>query len=82
VVASWLIALAFAAALLTAGATFGRTQFLGTAVLSVVSVVFILYAVAWLFLGGVEDAGNYWPALVLGLAFVVYATYVSYKVAG
>lgn len=79
VVTSWLIVLAFAFVLVALATTFGRTQFLGNALLAVVSVVFVLYALAWLFFGGVEDAGGYWPGITLGVVFFAYANYVSYR---
>ena len=79
VVTSWLVVLAFACLLIAVCVTLGRTRFLGKVLLGVVSIVFVLYALAWLLLGGVDDAGNYWPALALGIAFFGYANYVSYK---
>lgn len=79
VVVSWLIVLAFASVLVTLAATFGRTRLVGRALLGITSLVFVLYALAWLLLGGVEDAGGYWPALVLGVVFFGYANYVSYR---
>lgn len=77
VVTSWLIVLAFAFVLVALAATFGQTKFLGSALLGAVSLVFILYTLAWLFLGGIEDAAGYWPGIVLGFVFFAYANYVS-----
>jgi hypothetical protein len=71
---SWLIIVAFATVLVGAGLALGRSQLLGRALLGLACVVMFLYAAAWLFLGGVEDAGGYWPFIVLGVAFASYAS--------
>ena len=72
VITSWLIALGFSVLALAAGLTFGRTDLLGRVLVRVVSVLALLYSAAWLLLGGVEDAGGYWPAIIFAVALAIY----------
>ena len=77
VVESWLIVLAFALVSMGAGATLGRSGLFGRVLVRLVSAAVLLYAAAWLLLGGVDDAGGYWPAIVLGVALAGYTLFAS-----
>lgn len=66
VVQSCLIALTFGGLCCAAGITLARRLSVGLALARLVSVVSVLYSLAWLTLGGVDDAGEY-AAPLLGL---------------
>ena len=77
VVVSWFITLSFALLAVAAGLAFLRGGALGRVLVRLVSSLALLYSAAWLLLGGVEDAGNYWPGITLGVTMSVYAFVVS-----
>jgi len=73
VVESWLITFAFAVLAMAAGLTFGRGTTIGFVLVRIVSSLALLYSGAWLFLGGVDDAPGYWPAVVAAVALSVFS---------
>ena len=72
VVASWLIVLTYGAVAIAAGALLPRGKLLGRILVRVAASLALLYAAMWLFLGGVEDAGGYWPGIVIVVALSLY----------
>ena len=76
-VESSLIVLAAALVAVTAGLTFRRPGLLGRILVRFISIAALLYAAAWLFLGGVEDASGYWPSILFGVALAVYTLLVA-----
>jgi len=72
----WLVILVFGT-ILGSGALLGRTRILGRVLLGFASAIIFLYALSWLLLGGIEDAGSYWPGIIVGVSFAAYATYAS-----
>jgi len=79
VVVSWLIVLAFGVIAVTAAITFPRGELMGRVLVRLTSVLALLYAAMWLLLGGVEDAGGYWPWIILGTTLSIYALVASRK---
>jgi len=79
VVISWLIVLAFASVAVAAAITFPKGGKSGRVFVRLASVSALLYAAMWLFLGGVEDAGGYWPCILLGVGLSVYGLVASGK---
>ena len=75
VVTSWLIALGPGVLAIVAGVTFGHTKLVGRVLVYIVSGLALLYALAWLFLGGVDDASSYAPAIAGGVALSIYALF-------
>jgi hypothetical protein len=69
------IVLAFAALAIIAGLTFGKKT-IGRILISITSSLSLIYALAWLFFGGVEDAGSYAPSISVMVIFSIYALYV------
>jgi len=72
VVTSWLLVLAFALLAVFAALSFGRAGVLGRVMVRLVAGLVLVYSLAWLLFGGVDDALSYLPALV---CLVVLATY-------
>jgi hypothetical protein len=73
----WLIVLAFAIVAGAGGYLFGRTRLLGRVLVSIASLVSLLYALVWLFLGGAEDAFGYVVVLVPLVCLSIYALVVA-----
>lgn len=79
VITSWLIVFGFSVLALTAGLTFGRTNLLGRVLVCVVAVLSLLYSIAWLLLGGWDDAFGYWPAIILAVLLAIYSFVAASK---
>ena len=77
VVESWLIVLGFAVLAVVAGLTFGCTATLGRVLIRLVSIFALLYSAVWLFLGGIDDASGYAPAIAFATVLAIYALVVS-----
>jgi len=77
VVASWLLVLGFAVLAIVAGAASGYKRAMGRALVRIVSGLSLIYALAWLFLGGIEDAASYAPGIVVLVALSVYAFFAA-----
>jgi lipopolysaccharide export LptBFGC system permease protein LptF len=75
VVISWLIVLAFAILAVVSGVSFGRTGIIGRVLITIVSILALLYSLAWLLLGGVEDASSYSPVIIGLVALSIYALF-------
>src|SRR5437762_14011877 len=73
VVISLLLVLGFSVMAIVAGAVFGRTNTFGRVLIRIVSGLALIYAFAWLFLGGIDDAASYAPGIVLLVALSIYA---------
>ena len=76
-ITSWLIPLGFAVLALASGYLFGRAGVLGRVMIRFVSIVSLFYACAWLFLGGVEDAGIYVVAIAPLVCLSVYGLIIA-----
>jgi hypothetical protein len=77
VVASWLLVLGFAVLAIVAGAEFGYRRAMGRVLVRVVSGLSLIYALAWLLLGGIEDAASYAPGIALLVALSIYAFFAA-----
>jgi len=74
---SWLFELGFAALATAAGLTFVRGTRLGRLLVRTVSVLALVYSLAWLFLGGIDDASGYAPAILAFVALSIYGLAAS-----
>jgi len=77
VVEGQLILLVFAALAVAGGFFFGRTRVLGRLLICVASVISLLYALAWLFLGGVDDALVYVFGIIPLVCLSIYALVIA-----
>jgi len=81
VVTSWLIPIAFGALAILAAVTFWRRGLVGRVLIRITSALTILYSAGWLLMGGVEDAGGYWPWILFSTALAIYGIWVARRVA-
>ena len=81
VVTSWLVSIAFGAFAILAAVAFWRRGLVGRVLIWIASVLTLLYAAAWLLMGGVEDAGGYWPWMLFLTALAIYGIWVARRVA-
>jgi hypothetical protein len=81
VVASWLITLACGALAVISAALFWRRGPAGRVLIRAISTIALIYAAAWLLLGGIEDAGTYWPWIMFSTSLAVYGLWVCGRVA-
>lgn len=73
---SVLLVSAFSVLAMAAGIMLSRMPRLGHILTFSTSTLTILYAMSWLFMGGVEDAGSYWPAISFMAALSIYSFFV------
>jgi hypothetical protein len=73
---SVLLVSGFSILAMAAGITLPQRHRLGRILAFSVSLLTLLYATSWLFLGGVEDAGSYWLAIAFMSALSVYSFFV------
>jgi hypothetical protein len=81
VVTSWLITLGCGALAIIAAVAFWHRGLVGRVLIRTISVLALIYAAAWLLLGGVEDAGSYWPWIMFSGILAVYGLWVTHRVA-
>ena len=72
----WLV-LGIATFPVLAGLMFGRAGLIGRVMVRVVSVMALLYSAAWLFMGGMDDALDYWPGIIIATLLAIYALIVA-----
>ena len=77
VVLSWLFELGFAALAIVAGLTFARGTRVGSLLIRTVSVLALTYSLAWMFLGGIDDAGGYAPGILAFVTLSIYGLAIS-----
>ena len=77
VVTVWLLVLGFALLALLAAVSFGRAGVIGRFMVRLVSVLALAYSVAWLLLGGVDDAFSYLPGVVYFVALSAYGLVIA-----
>lgn len=73
---SLLMVSGFSILAIAAGITLTRMRRLGHVLVFSVSVLTILYAMSWIFMGGVEDASSYWPVISFMTALSLYSFFV------
>ncbi len=81
VVASWLITLGAGVLAVISAVLFWRGSLVGRLLVRAISAVALIYAAAWVLLGGIADAGTYWPWVVFSTSLAVYGLWVCGRVA-
>ena len=74
---TWLLQAAYAVLAATAGIAFARGAHYGRALLRIVSILSLVYSLAWLLLGGIQDVPHYAIPLLVIAALSVYGLVLS-----